>query len=215
MCGWLPNINIWNIGSTFLYVLHIGCARSHILNGMRTCPSITIVRAWWYLGITCSVETPANRVSINVWWWSTLINQWRLVERLPSSKEYPASWKASGFTSMPPTSVVKRKQERDNQHFISLSDLASALRKEKQVPGVQKARVIWTWSSGADPAELCLYEKPQKVSFMITALGERRWGWVLWRPCQSAAVGSPQVLFHNNSLIQKADHIERLSPQIV
>ena len=57
------------------------------LHGMRNCPSITIVRAWWYLDIIRSAEAPVNRVSINVWWWSTLINQRRLVGRLPGSEE--------------------------------------------------------------------------------------------------------------------------------
>lgn len=57
------------------------------LHGMRNCPSITIVRAWWYLDIIRSAEAPVNRVSINVWWWSTLINQRRLVGRLPRSEE--------------------------------------------------------------------------------------------------------------------------------
>lgn len=116
---------------------------------------------------------------------------------------------------MPSDFYLKRRQERNNQHFISSSDLASARRRGKQVPGAQKAWVIWTWGCGVDLAELCLYEKPQKFSFMITTLRERRWGWILWRPRQSAAVGSLPVCFNNNFLIQKADHIERLSPQIV
>lgn len=114
-------------------------------------------------------------------------------------------FKGKWFHINTPDFRQKRKQERDNQHFIL--DLASARRREKQVAGVRKARARWTWRWRVEPAELCLYEKPQKVSFMITALRERRWGWVLWRIHQSAAVGSSQAHFHNNLLIQKVSHI--------
>lgn len=102
--------------------------------------------------------------------------------------------KASGFTSMPPTSngvggrgggeVGERgKQERDNQHFISpLSDLDFLPQKTRggeQVAGVQRAAAAAvaatpTWRSGGDPAELPptpLERKLQKVSLMVALSG--------------------------------------------
>lgn len=158
------------------------------LDGTRNCPSITIVRARWYLDITRSAEAPANRVSVNVWWWSTLINQRRLAGRLPGCKEQPGRHLERRVVSLQclwfPS---ERKREKDNQHFISFSDWLP-LRGRKQVPGVQKATAIWMRLAPADPVELLLYENLRKVSFTIAVFrqrGHEGWGWggVLWSCC--------------------------------
>lgn len=180
------------------------------LHGMRNCPSITIVRARWYLDIIRSAEAPVNRVSINVWWWSTLINQRRLVGRLPGKWRVTreASSKASGFTSIPPTSVEKEGRKGTISTLSPFSDPASARRREKQVPGVQKKNSMDV-TPALTPLNSLFMKSSGRISFVITTLGEARWGRGLWRTCQSAAVGSSQVCFHNNPLTQKADHIER------
>lgn len=100
---------------------------------------------------------------------------------------------------MPPTSVEKESWKGTISTLSPFQTWLPLGEEKSRCQVFKKARAIWTWRSGVDPTELCLYEKPQKVSFMITALRERRWGWVLWRPCQSAALGSLQVRFHNNS----------------
>lgn len=113
------------------------------------------------------------------------------------------------------TSDEKEGRKRDNQHFISFSELASASREKSRCQVFRKPERY-----GHDALELTsvnsFYEKPKKRdSFMIAMLTERCKGWALWRSCQSAAVGSSQVRFNNYFLIQKADHIERLLPQII
>ncbi|CAB1439024.1 unnamed protein product [Pleuronectes platessa] len=65
----------------------------------------------------------------------------------------------------------RRRKDREQ-----MKDVASARRGEKQVPGVRRAAAIRTWHCGVDPAELCLYEKPQRASFMVAVFRKRRRG---------------------------------------
>lgn len=77
---------------------------------MHNCPSVTILRAWWCL--ICSTEVFVNHASITACWCSTLINQWRLAERLPGSEEWP-----------------QRNLQRQSVHFNTPTSVKKGSRK--------------------------------------------------------------------------------------
>lgn len=177
----LPYIKIWDISTMLFYIFHTGCSRSPILKyyvQSPPTPQVTTVRAWWYLEITH--QGAGDCVSLDVWWWSTLINQQRLQSGdSPALKSNQGGILKGEWFHFNASNFLSRKTAGRKGTISTLSPLQTwcfRLERGKKKTGARcpgKARVIWTWSCGADPAELCLYEKPQKVSFMITALREK------------------------------------------
>lgn len=139
------------------------------LHDMHNCPSISVLRVvmmcWNY---TLSWGASGSFLSIHVWWWSALINQWRLVGRVPAVKTRHLKRRGS-FTSVLPTSAFKkRRQEGNNQHFISSP--CFRLEREKQVPG--------GWGSQSDTTKM-LHSWPQ-------------WTQPLWKASRKSPLWQPR-----------------------
>lgn len=127
------------------------------LHGKSNCPSITIARAWWYLGIIRSADVPANRASINVWWWSTLINQWRLVGRLPGSKEYPGRYLERQVVALQCPRLPSKKKAGKGQSALYLP-FRPGFRSEKRKAGARCSEsqsdmdvTLWCWPRWTPP----------------------------------------------------------------